>query len=248
MEQETTREWQLAEAFVGLADTLTADYDVVDLLHRLASESVRFCDVGASGLVLDDQRGSLRVMAASTEQSRLLELVQIQNDEGPCLECSITGEQILAPDLAVESKRWPRFSAEAVRQGFRAVHALPMRLRGETIGALNLFSVQPGALPETALRVGQALADVATIGILHQRAVHRSEILSEQLQTALNSRIIIEQAKGILAEHGRVSTEHAFTRLRRYARDHNRRLSDVAHDVVNGALRVSPVLACDRTP
>lgn len=238
-----TREGRLAEAFVGLADTLTADYDVVELLHRLAEHCTHFCGVDAVALVLGDQRGSLRVMAATTEQGRLLEIVQIQNEEGPCLDSFRTGEPVFVPDLEIEAQRWSRFSAAATAEGFRAVHALPMRLRTETIGAMNLFTAEPGPLSETSQRVGQALADVATIGILQQRAIHRGEILAEQLQTALNSRVIIEQAKGVLAEHGQVSTEHAFGQLRRYARDHNRGLSDVARDIVHGALRVSPVLA-----
>lgn len=230
------RESVLAEAFVGLADTLVAGYDVIDLLHRLTEVSVELLDVDAAGLLLSDQRNNLHMMASSSESSRLLELFQLQNHEGPCLDCYRTGSPVAALDLADAAGRWPRFAAHAQLEGFHSVHALPMRLRTETIGALNLFGNRPGELPAADLRVGQALADVATIGILQERAVHRGEVLAEQLQAALNSRVIIEQAKGVLAERGDVDMHQAFNRLRQHARTHNSRLSDVARAVVEGTI------------
>ncbi|MGH3801983.1 MAG: GAF and ANTAR domain-containing protein [Pseudonocardiaceae bacterium] len=230
------RESVLAEAFVGLADTLVAGYDVIDLLHRLTEVSVQLLDVDAAGLLLSDQCNNLHMMASSSESSRLLELFQLQNDEGPCLDCFRTGSPVAALDLADAAGRWPRFAAHAQLEGFHSVHALPMRLRTETIGALNLFRDRPGELPAVDLRVGQALADVATIGILQERAVHRGEVLAEQLQAALNSRVIIEQAKGVLAERGDVDMNQAFNRLRQHARTHNSRLSDVARAVVQGTI------------
>jgi transcriptional regulator with GAF, ATPase, and Fis domain len=228
------RERVLAEAFVSLADTLVTDFDVIDLLHRLCTDSVTLLPVDAAGLMLSDQRGTLRVVSSSTEQAHLLELFQLQANEGPCLDCFRTSRQIVSPDLGHET-HWPRFVTHARQAGYRSVHALPLRLRSETIGALNLFSSTPGALSPHALRVGQALADVATIGILQERALHRQEVLAEQLQAALNSRVIIEQAKGMLAERGQIDLPQAFALLRSHARSRQQRLSDLARDVVNGA-------------
>jgi GAF domain-containing protein len=228
------RERVLTEAFVSLADTLVTDYDVIDLLHRLCIDSVTLLPVDAAGLMLSDQRGTLRVVSSSTEQAHFVELFQLQANEGPCLDCFRTSRQVVSADLGNEA-HWPRFVAHARQAGYRSVHALPLRLRSETIGVLNLFGRAPGALPPHALRVGQALADVATIGILQERALRRQEVLAEQLQAALNSRVIIEQAKGMLAERGRIDLEQAFTLLRSHARAHQQRLSDLARDVVNGA-------------
>jgi GAF domain-containing protein len=223
----------LAEAFVGLADTLVADYDVIDLLHRLTSGSVELLPVDAAGLMLSDQRGELQVVSSSTEQAHLVELVQLQADEGPCLDCFRTSRQIAVADLT-GGVRWPRFAPQALAAGYRAVHALPLRLRSETIGVLNLFRGEPGTLVPDDLRIGQALADVATIGILQQRAIRHQEILAEQLQAALNSRVVIEQAKGVLAERRGLDMAAAFELLRSHARSTNRRLGELARDVVEG--------------
>jgi GAF domain-containing protein len=231
--ERETREWALTEAFVSLADTLVADYDVIDLLARLSSECVALLPVDAAGLLLSDQRGTLRVVSSSSEQAHLIELFQIQTQEGPCLDCFRSSQQVTVPDLSRDT-RWPQFAIYARRAGFRAVHALPLRLRVETIGALNLFGAQPRALVREDLRIAQALADVATIGILQERAIRRRDILAEQLQAALNSRVIIEQAKGILAERGRLDLSEAFSLLRTQARSSGRGLSDLARDVVTG--------------
>lgn len=238
-----SREQHLAAAFVELVDTLVDDYDVVDLLDRLVGHSVRLLDVTAAGLLLDDQRGNaLRVLAASSERTRLLELFQLQTDQGPCLDCVRTGRPVSTPDLNAAATRWPRFVPVAIQQGFHAVHALPLRLRNQTIGALNLFHDRPATLTPDDLRLGQALADAATIGILHERAIRRGETLIEQLQTALNSRVIIEQAKGFLADRGGFDVDQAFDLLRGYARNHNLRLSDTARQVVEDADFVQVVL------
>ena len=175
-------------------------------------------------------------MAYTTEAIRRLELLQLQIHQGPCLDCVHTGQAVSAPDLTQSLDRWPQFAPRAIQEGCCAVHALPMRLRTQIIGGLNLFRAQPGPLPPEDLRVGQALADVATIGILHERALRRSEILAEQLQTALNNRVSIEQAKGVIAERHSVSMDVAFEALRRYARDNNLKLHDVAGGVVSGAI------------
>ncbi|ADD44521.1 GAF and ANTAR domain-containing protein [Stackebrandtia nassauensis] len=230
------REHRLAETFVELADTLVANFDVVDFTHVLANRCVELLDAAAVGLMLIDQHSQLRVIASSDEQSRVLELFELEADHGPCLECFRTGHQVADPDLRDADTRWPRFAAKAVEAGYLAVQAIPMRLRGETIGVLNLFRQQPGALDETLLRTGQALADVATIGLLHERAVRHHQILAEQLQGALNSRVVIEQAKGLLSERFNVDMPTAFVVMRKFARRTNRKLSDVAQDVVSGRL------------
>jgi transcriptional regulator with GAF, ATPase, and Fis domain len=225
----------LSDTFVDLADTMVADFDVIDFLHMLADRSVRLLPVSAAGVVLADPRGELRVAAASSEAAGLIELFQVQNDEGPCLDCCRTGRPVIAAYLAGPDQRWPRFSAAATTAGFGSVHALPMRLRDQVAGALNLFGTTAGRLGPADLRVGQALADVATIGLLQERNVRRSETLAEQLQAALNSRVIIEQAKGKLAERLNLDMDRAFAMLRDYARNSNQRLTDVARHFVDGA-------------
>jgi len=229
---------QLADVFVELADTLVDDFDVIEFLHVLAERCVELLGVSAAGLLLTDQQGALQLVAASSERTRLLELFQLQTDQGPCVDCFRTGEPVSVTDLPAAG-RWPRFSAAAAEVGFAAVHALPMRLRDEVIGALNLFDTEPVELNSGTLRIGQALADVATIGLLQQRAIHRRDVLTEQLQTALSSRILIEQAKGVLAERHHLDLDTAFTLLRSNARSRSRRLSDLAQAIVDGTAQLS---------
>jgi GAF domain-containing protein len=237
------REQLLSGAFVGLADTLVDDYDVIELLNRLVGYSVELLVADAAGILLADSQRNLQVGASSREDADVMELLQLQANQGPCMECFYTGTPVSVPDLADAAGRWPVFVAAVAERGaYRSVHALPMRLRGEVIGTLNLFHRQPGALPNADLVVGQALADVATIGILAERAIRSREVLAEQLQVALNSRVIIEQAKGVLAQRGGLGMDVAFDRLRHYARTHNVRLSDVAREVVETDLAAVDVL------
>lgn len=228
------REHALADTFVMLADTLVDDYDVVDLLQRLTESCVSLLGASAAGLLLVDQRGGLAVVASSSEETRLLEVFQLQSNQGPCLDCVHTAAAVVSGDLAGETERWPLFVPAASSVGVRSVIAVPMRLRAETIGGLNLFYSRPQRLPAADERIAQALADVATIGILQQRQTHRSMVLAEQLQQALNSRVTIEQAKGILAERDTMGVDVAFARIRRHARNHNLKLTDVALGVVRG--------------
>jgi transcriptional regulator with GAF, ATPase, and Fis domain len=227
---------RLAATFVELADSLVDDYDVIDLLHLLTERCVELLQVDAAGIVLGDPRGQLQLAASSNEQVRLLELFELQTDEGPCLDCYTEGQPTRADRLSGGSHRWPRFAAAAAAAGYETVHALPLRWRDNTIGALNLFWAQPADVLDDDLRVAQALADVSTIAILQERATRGREALAAQLQTALNSRVVIEQAKGVLAERDGVDMGTAFERLRRTARSSNRRLADLAGDVVAGRL------------
>jgi GAF domain-containing protein len=234
--QVMTREQRLGRVFVELADTLVDDFDVIDLLHLLCDRSVQLLDADAAGLILADQRGRLQVMASTTEEARLLELFVLQNEEGPCLDCYTTGLQVANVDLDEFSHRWPRFHAAATAAGYRSTHAVPLRLRGQVIGTLNLFCSQRSTLSQDDLDLGQALCDIATVALLHERAIRSSELLAEQLQSALNSRIVIEQAKGILAASADIALDTAFTLMRDYARRSHRRLSIVATEITNGTL------------
>jgi GAF domain-containing protein len=228
-----TVDQRLAQAFVELADTLVAGFDLMEFLHTLTERCVELLEVDAAGLLLADTKGALRLVAASTEQARVAELFQIQNDEGPCLDCYHTGQAVIISDISAAAQ-WPRFSAAARQMGFAAVHAIPMRLRDQVIGTLNLFRTAPDGLDPAVAVAARALVDVATIGILQERAVRQHEVVAGQLQVALNSRVMIEQAKGILAERLRTTPDDAFTLLRRYARDRNYPLTQLASDVIRG--------------
>nr|WP_086823027.1 GAF and ANTAR domain-containing protein [Allokutzneria sp. NRRL B-24872] len=224
---------RLLATFVELADTLIDDFDVIDFLHLLVDRCVELLDIDAAGLLLADQHGRLQLIASSDNEVRWLELVQLQNDEGPCLEAFATGAHVGHPDLNTGRDRWPRFSVAALERGFVAVDALPMRLRGQVIGALNLFRSTAGELPATSLRTAKALVDVATIGLLQERSIRHQEVLTEQLQVALTSRVVIEQAKGFLAHRLDVDMDGAFTVLRRYSRAHNLKLAELAAAVIS---------------
>jgi len=225
-------EQSLAGTFVELADSMVADFDVIDFLLLLSERSARLLRASAAGVLVADPRGELRLVAASPETARVLELFQLQSDQGPCLECFRTGRAVTVPDVRAAGQMWPQFAAAVRQAGFGAVHALPMRLRTQAVGALSLFRVAPGAFSPEDVRAGQALADVATVGLLQQRSTRRSETLTEQLQSALNSRIVIEQAKGKLAERLSLDMDVAFTVLRAYARERNLRLSGLAERVI----------------
>jgi transcriptional regulator with GAF, ATPase, and Fis domain len=232
----TSREQLLASTFVDLADTLVADFDVIDFLHTLATRSVELLDADAAGIMLADHHGGLHVMASSAEEARLLELYELQNNEGPCLDCFRSGQPVAREDLSAMRSSWPTFTEQLQRLGFHSVQALPMRLREETIGALNLFRTEPGQLSDADLGIGQAMADVATVGLIQERAIAASELLATQLQTALNSRIQLEQAKGVLAQRTGLPMDQVFTLMRNYARSRGQRLSDVAAHIIDGSI------------
>jgi transcriptional regulator with GAF, ATPase, and Fis domain len=236
-----TREERLAETFVELADSLVEDFDVVDLMVLLTERSVELLAAASAGLLLADNTGSLYLIAATGKDVETVEHFQVQTGEGPCRDCFRTGLPVSTGDLASESERWPRFVPVALAAGFRAAHAFPLRLRGQILGALNLFRVEPVALTPPDVAAAQALADVATIALLQSRAIHEAHIVAEQLQQALTSRIAIEQAKGVIAERLGCTTDEAFAILRRYARSNGRRLAEVALEVAEGTLRPDAV-------
>jgi GAF domain-containing protein len=224
---------RLAKVFVEVADTLVDEFDLIEFLHMLTDRVAGLVDASSVGLLLADQRGQLQFMAASEESVKLLELFQIQNDEGPCLDAFRTAQPVVNADLRTAAGRWPRFAPRAAADGFRSVHAFPLRLRTEVIGALNVFGDDVGSVLDDAdVQIVQALADIAAIGLLQERAIRRGEVLTEQLQSALNTRVVIEQAKGAVAQARGVSVDEAFTTIRSYARRNNRRLSEVAQAIV----------------
>jgi GAF domain-containing protein len=221
---------------VQLADTLVDDFDVVDLLTLLADRCVEVLGVSAAGLMLVAPEGDLRVVASSSEAMRLLEVFELQSQEGPCLDCYHSGEAVVNGDLAAAGELWPRFAPVAVDAGFLSAHAFPMRLRGDTIGALNVFRSEVGTMEPALALAAQALADVATIAILQHSAMLEAQTVNEQLNHALNRRVVIEQAKGMLAERAGLDMPGAFARLRHHARNHNLLLADVAQHVIDGTL------------
>lgn len=233
-----TRAQSVSTAFVKLADTLVAEYDVLDLLHSLVDSSVQLLDAAAAGLLLADPNGQLKVLAATSEESRLVETLQQRAGVGPCIDCFRSGVVVTVEDVGAEEERWPEFCRASLSQGFRSVHAIPMRLHGKTIGALNLFRTEAGTLDAEDTAIGQGLADVATIGILQERTIRESATVNEQLQRALNSRISIEQAKGVISHLSGVDMDEAFRRLRHYARSNSQNLHQTAEAVINRTITV----------
>jgi GAF domain-containing protein len=226
------------ETFATLADTLVAGFDVVDLLQTLVESCERMLDITAAGILLINEDGELEVVASTSEAARLVELMQLSADAGPCVVSFTSGAVVSVPDIRNAPPGWARFREAAAEQGFASVYALPLRLRETTIGALNLLRSTVGELDATDIRIATALADVATIGILHERAIVESDRVREQLSQALQSRIVIEQAKGVISHLHSISTDNAFTVLRTYARSHRLLLSDVAHRVVTRDLEI----------
>ncbi|MFI5807705.1 GAF and ANTAR domain-containing protein [Streptomyces sp. NPDC051561] len=240
------REQRVASAFVELADTLLDGFDVIDFLQRSAARCVELLDVSAAGLMLVNQRGQLQGVASSAESSQLTGLLEVQQEEGPCLDCFRTGtavEPVLLGDPATVA-RWPLFAPQAAALGNAATYAVPLRLREQVIGALNLFVAAPGPVPGPGeLELAQAFADAATIGILQQRTPQQDELLTGQLQSALSGRVRLDQAKGMVAERWGISVDEGFDAVRAYARSTGRPLSEVATALVQGTLEVSAVPA-----
>ena len=236
------RENVLVDTLVELADNLVDNFDVIDLLNLLCQRCVEALDVDAAGVMLSSPTGELQFIASSSESMRVLELFQIQADEGPCVDCATSGRPVVSESLTAPDERWPRFTPRALAQGFHSVHSLPMHLRGRTIGALNLFRVKTGVIANEGARMAQGLADVATIAILQHRSALDATTLNAQLNHALNSRIIIEQAKGMVAQTLNCDMDHAFAHLRKFARDHNQGITLVASMVVGREIAVDSLV------
>jgi transcriptional regulator with GAF, ATPase, and Fis domain len=241
------RERAVAEAFVSLATTLAEGYDVLELLSELTANCGQLLDIGSAGLLLADRNGVLHVLAASSEETRQLEIFQLQREQGPCLDCYRGKAPVLVESLIQEADRWPQFANAALTAGFRSVHAIPMRLGENVLGALGLFGSAAGALNDADLRLAQAFADVASVALIQGRGAEDQATVNQQLQQALNSRIVLEQAKGILAQLGDLDMNQAFACLRRYSRDHNWRLGELTAALVARELPASRVLEHVRT-
>ncbi|GAA3632348.1 GAF and ANTAR domain-containing protein [Microbacterium awajiense] len=233
-----SREHQLLGTFVALADSLVDDFDVVDVLQRLVDECIVLFDASAAGILLLSPTRQLEVIVSTSERSELVELMQLRVGAGPCVEAAMTGEVVSVDDIDQIADRWPAFAADARASGFSSIHAIPLRLRDSTLGSLNLLRDEPGALNAADAAAAQALADIATISILQQRSVEEAELAQAQLQRALDSRVVIEQAKGYLAQRSNIDMDEAFTRIRTRARSTETRISDVAADIISGRLEL----------
>jgi transcriptional regulator with GAF, ATPase, and Fis domain len=232
---ERTRQ-DLAHTFVELADTMVAEFDLVEFLHVLADRSVELLTANAAGIMLADRRGNLSCLASTSEELRLIELFELQNAEGPCLDAFHSGQQVVNVDVTEATRRWPRFAAEATAAGFQSAHALPLRLHGRVIGAINLFSTQHSTLSDEDIEVGQALADVATIGLLSQTVNSQEAVIAGTIEQAVNGRIAIEQAKGVLAHDLTLEMDQAFDLIRSAARQRGEKVVDVAQGIIDGSL------------
>jgi GAF domain-containing protein len=238
------REAMLARAFVRLADTLVSDFDIVEFLHGLSADSVEILSAEAAGVMLTDGRGGLRLIASSEERMRLLELFELQGAEGPCLDAFSSGRSLQAS--AADSRiRWPVFAPHAAEVGFQRMCAVPLRVRTDTIGALNVFRGGDEPFTDDEMEIAQAMGEVAAIALIQERALREHSLLTGQLQAALNSRVVIEQAKGMLSEYLNITVSEAFKLLLSYAHEHDRKLSAVAGDVVDRAI---PSSALTRRP
>lgn len=237
------REHRVIEAFVRLSHELVDDYDVTDLLSTLTGSCVDLLDVSSAGLLLADHQGVLHLVASSSETTHHLEVFQLQRNEGPCLDCFASGERVTVTGHADMARRWPEFARAAELLGFETVHAVPMRLRDQVLGALGLFGTDAGQLDDADIALAQALVHVACVAIVNEESASDRTLVNAQLQRALSSRVVLEQAKGVISAAANLEMETAFTVLRRYARDHGARLADVADDVVHRRLHHDSLLA-----
>ena len=237
-----SREARINAAFVAVADTLTKDFDVVDLLNTLVEQCTQILDTDAGGLMLVDGEGQLQLMTSTNEAADFVEVMQLAAASGPCIDCFKTGTPVSVPDIEDTGDRWPAFRKTALQNGFRSVHATPMRLRGQVIGTMNLFGTTRGALTDRDIAVAQALTDVATIGILQERMIREGHIVAEQLHRALDSRILIEQAKGMISHSLSIPMDEAFALLRAHARSNNLTIRSVSEAISDRTLAIPAIV------
>lgn len=230
-----SRESRLGTTFVKLADTLVNDFKVPDLLHELAETCVELLDTDAAGILLASPTGGLHQAGSSDADGALLAVLDVMHDRGPGVVSHATGSVVDVADVTADH-RWADIAPTCALADYRAVTAVPLSLRHESIGALVMFRTTTGRMDPTDLEIAQALADVASIGLVQARLLRETQIVAEQLEHALESRVVIEQAKGIIAEQGQVAVDVAFGMFRSYARSHQRSLTDVATDIVAGTL------------
>lgn len=233
-----TLQHRLVRTFVDLADTLVADFDVSEVLYTLVERLLELFEIAAVGLMLADEDGKLGVVASSGEKARIIELLELQQQQGPCYEAFKTGQYVPSADLQADRDRWPDVADEAISAGYSAIHAVPLRLRDQVIGAINLFEMPPSKLTEAEIPVVRGMAEIATIAILQSRAMSEARETADQLRVALRSRVVIEQAKGMISQSTGTKVEEAFAVLRKHARDTGSRLADVARQIVEGELPV----------
>jgi GAF domain-containing protein len=236
----TRRQRLVFDTFVELADTLASDYDIGEFLQFLVHRCADLLLGDTAGVLLEGPGGDLRLAAATSDEMRRLEDLEVRLRQGPCTEAYRRAEPVIAEDLVDYQERWPQVTPKLMEMGMRSAHAFPVRLRADCIGAINLYRVQPGPFHAEDVRLGQALADVAAIGILQERKIARAERVADQLQLALSSRIVIEQAKGILAERHGISTADAFGAISNYSRSRNRKLREVCQEIVDGRYPFKP--------
>lgn len=236
---ETSRDQMIIDSLIEIADNLVDNFDVVDLLTGLTDRCVNVLSFSAAGVMLTSPPGELRLVASSSEAMQVVELFELQSNEGPCLDAFRTGERVAHERLQNEDGRWPQFSKVAYAAGFRSVFALPLRLRETTIGALNLFSVDEAPASESDVAVARGFADLATVSILQHGATVEIRTVNEQLSRALGERIVIEQAKGVVSERAGIDVAEAFSRLRSYARAHRMPLAEVAQAAIDGTLEAA---------
>lgn len=244
---EISREQRINEAFVKVAGTLMDQYDVVDLLSALVEECTDLLDIQAGGLLIANNLGELELIASTSEEAEFVEVMQLAAGAGPCVDCFHTGEQVSVDNIDASGDRWPEFRKAAMRKGFQAIHATPMRIRGKIIGSLNLLGTTPRHLSDRDAKLAQALADVAVIGILQERSLRDVNFVNEQLQLALDTRILVEQAKGVLAQMEKLDMDAAFTVLRAYSRANGISLRITAQNVINRSLDTADVVAAPLT-
>lgn len=227
---------QLGQAVGEITDALVQDFDVVDVATQVVTSCAELVGADNVGLLVADAAGQLRLLAATSEEAHVIESFQVEGGDGPCLEAFTTGELVSAGSPGEIAGRWPHFARIAQREGIGAVFAAPLTMRGRPIGSLNVFSEAPGELDADARRKVELLAGLATVALTQAERVRDHATTVQQLQTALTSRVAIEQAKGVLIAATGVDVDEAFARLRAYARANRRRLSEVALDVVERRL------------
>jgi GAF domain-containing protein len=228
-----TREARVAKAFIRTTSALMTPYDIVELLSTLMATCTDIFGLEAGGILIADVVGDLELVASTSEEASIVETMVIGAGAGPCIDAYVRGEIVTVADIAVDAEEWPQFRSTALAQGFRSVHAVPMRIRGEVVGVMALLGTHAGRLPADDLEAAQSLADIATLGIIHERSFRQPHAITEQLHLALDTRILIEQAKGVLAQSGGLTMDAAFDALRQYARQNELTLREVADRVVN---------------